>query len=1182
MKTKKLITVLLLVLITSMAYGASLRPAYFGDGVNKGAAGHDVRAYGATGDGVTDDAAAIQAAADAVAVVGGVVFLPPATYAIESGITIAAGVHVEMVGATLLYTGTAEETALTIGEPGVNNRHVSLMGLSVERDTYSDWSNNANIGISIINAVGCDINIALAAGFTIGVKCLGHGKGWVHNNTQLGRILYNKYGLMLSNDTYAGAYGWCNDNRFYGGHFSTYSGQSTTIDCHAVWITSDDGGYTANNSNAFFGMGIELSARTGGAYSYGVLLTHGNSNDFHSLRIEGVDYIYKSENDSARNVFWLIRDIDDDFVEDGDKHSNIIFHRDKVEERPPRAIFLSGPLYKKAAYYDGDTNVNVPNVFLAKNDAVTYSNMDNIDITDEYLQFTTRGVGIFVNTENAKKFLVTRDAVAGNGGRLYVRCYDSDGALLDGSGVTTYLYSRRASTAMSWSVNYGGAYISGVDSDVAVRFEVTSDVKTIGIICTSGTNPLKIRSFAIYELDAARSYAAACFTGYEEIVPGVNIGTTSPTAGKYEVGRLVYNATPSEWAVIGWQCVSRVDSQMRVGAVATDTTMEIDATAGMTAGDIVGVVQDDGTTHWTTVASITDGDTLELTVGLTDDAAIDNDVYTYRFVAFGSVGTPSATQVIDAVGDAILANATTIVLNPDADYVLTSTPTIADGTTGQVLYITCANNEAHTVTIQDQDTLASSHLQLLASTQVVTGKKVLLLQFDGTDWVQLTGLTDADYGDVTISGGVWSVEDDSHSHTGATLSGIDISADTNLAAGSGITLTGDTLSTNIPGGYYREYDDKWQYKGVGAAADRYTLQSPAGLLLDIDGTMYRIVAQTDYVLSAAATWDTQVGTDYTVAANRAGVDFYIYAIQPASGTVPLIEVSDNSSAPDGYTTANSRKVGGFHCLCVAVGTIGGHPLTDFVAGDILPDSVWDYDHRPMASPEGMVYSEAANIWVDIYLASGTGATTASVYGATITDTRNWMDFTDDGAAVKKRLLWDGEFQKIAAGSNEETNIAGGADPGTTGGHSDTVGRRMISNIGVEDGCGVMRQWLQDQSYRYDAGNHTHSVTVTYKASATGSPVYKDQAETNFNGVTGSGADETVNTSSVDPDPAWAHQNLAGAKGSLYRQGTYGDVKLRAGADWNDGTDSGSRARYADGYRWSANAAIGGRFASEPR
>jgi len=101
--------------------------------------------------------------------------------------------------------------------------------------------------------------------------------------------------------------------------------------------------------------------------------------------------------------------------------------------------------------------------------------------------------------------------------------------------------------------------------------------------------------------------------------------------------------------------------------------------------------------------------------------------------------TPSTAQVIDAAGDAILANATMVVLNPDADHTLTSTPTIADGVTGQILILTCANNEAHTVTIQDQDTLGSSNLQLLAATRAITGKTNCTLYFDGTDWVEFGG-----------------------------------------------------------------------------------------------------------------------------------------------------------------------------------------------------------------------------------------------------------------------------------------------------------------------------------------------------------------------------------------------------------------------------------------------------------
>ena len=52
---------------------------------------------------------------------------------------------------------------------------------------------------------------------------------------------------------------------------------------------------------------------------------------------------------------------------------------------------------------------------------------------------------------------------------------------------------------------------------------------------------------------------------------------------------------------------------------------------------------------------------------------------------------------------------------------------------------------------------------------------------------------DDDWGDITVATNVVSVEDDSHAHTGTTLSGIDISADTNLTAGDNLSLTDDDL-----------------------------------------------------------------------------------------------------------------------------------------------------------------------------------------------------------------------------------------------------------------------------------------------------------------------------------------------------------------------------------------------------
>lgn len=314
-------------------------------------------------------------------------------------------------------------------------------------------------------------------------------------------------------------------------------------------------------------------------------------------------------------------------------------------------------------------------------------------------------------------------------------------------------------------------------------------------------------------------------------------------------------------------------------------------------------------------------------------------------------------------------------------------------------------------------------------------------------------------------------------------------------------------------------------KGISNPSDRATLVTPRMRVADFELTLDSVLAAAELSLNSAASWDS-VTPDYTVAANRAGKDFYLFLL-----TTGALVLSANAIAPTGHTPADSINLGGFHCLCASVGTISGHELTDFVAGDILPASVWDLLHRPVSSAAGMVFSASADIWVDIYLQSGSGTSTGSVWGATITSTRDWMSFVDDLAAVKKRLMHDHEFQVVATGSNERTTISGASPPVSTGGHIDTAGRRMISTIGCEDCCGALWQWLITQSYAVDIASFTFS---------------------------------------------W--YPLPNNKGSIYKQeGPYGgDVKLLAGGSWENRTNVGSRCRRSADPRWAASASIGSR------
>lgn len=213
--------------------------------------------------------------------------------------------------------------------------------------------------------------------------------------------------------------------------------------------------------------------------------------------------------------------------------------------------------------------------------------------------------------------------------------------------------------------------------------------------------------------------------------------------------------------------------------------------------------------------------------------------------------------------------------------------------------------------------------------------------------------------------------------------------------------------------------------------------------------------------------------NYANAENRAGKDFYMYALATEDSLTPTFVLSANSTVPIDSTADNSRKIGGFHCLCLSVGTISGHKLSGYETGDILPASVYDLNHRAVSANEGMVYDEDTGIWVDIYLSSYTGTVSEgtlqleSKFGGVIADGAStekfhWYKGMQYLSKVKKDMPSQREFMSFSTGSNQGTNIVGSTDPNTTGGHTDTAGRRMVSDIGCEDCCGVLWQWGRER------------------------------------------------------------------------------------------------------------------------
>lgn len=364
-----------------------------------------------------------------------------------------------------------------------------------------------------------------------------------------------------------------------------------------------------------------------------------------------------------------------------------------------------------------------------------------------------------------------------------------------------------------------------------------------------------------------------------------------------------------------------------------------------------------------------------------------------------------------------------------------------------------------------------------------------------------------------------------------------------LVATNEETSTGtDTKKAVSPAGLHTELI-KYTNKAISKTYYRRTaLPTPAKTKITIAPTTVRI-SNVVYQLETAMTlnlakaeaWDN---VNYVANMSRAGKDFYIYACIPDRGTEPKFILSANSTVPTGYTADNSRKIGGFHCLCASVGTISGHSLSGYITGDILPASVWDLLHRCKGENEGMAYDAYDDVWIGIYLLSYDNGRAVSRFNGVILDGESTpkthgLWFTETLAKQKMRLPYLHEFFNALKGCQEQVNISGSKDWNTTGGHVYTNNVRCISNIGLEDPTGFMWQW--SNNYGMAGGSEW------------GSSTYDSQVD------------------------------------SVNRGGTYGNLWLPlCGGRWDDGSNCGSRSVDGSDVANMCRSTLGARPVSEPR
>ena len=236
---------------------------------------------------------------------------------------------------------------------------------------------------------------------------------------------------------------------------------------------------------------------------------------------------------------------------------------------------------------------------------------------------------------------------------------------------------------------------------------------------------------------------------------------------------------------------------------------------------------------------------------------------------------------------------------------------------------------------------------------------------------------------------------------------------------------------------------------------RLTITKNTFIKLDVESTAQTLwyINPSDLELEAESLLDE--GATF-----QAGKAYNIFLVPNASNTAAELKISLNSTAPAGYTPGDTRRIGGFHTLCVDAGNItwhANHPLSGFIAGDILPQSVWTLYHRPYASPNNCIYIPCGiPFWRTIYDHAGTLATTSFEYGGTVTRNRTFYGNMQDMMHAGYILPTYEQAAISGYGCEPLKVIMGKSEAASTqaGGHINESSHRIISIYGAEDCCGV--------------------------------------------------------------------------------------------------------------------------------
>lgn len=574
--------------------------------------------YGALGDGLTDDLAAIQRAVTYLTtLVSGLglsnvykptLWFPPASgYKISGQLSIPQNINV-IQDAPILYAGAGSEVALVIGvDSATDFTRGGNYVLDVRRNTQSTWASETDVGIKFLGVDSSRIWIKRSQGFTIGVQFQATANfGCYFNHVYVGELRENKFAIDIASSN--SAFG-NNNNQFYGGEYAcTTSG--TGISRYGVRFS----GLNGHNANTFHGPSFELSlttATSGNPSGVAVpfLVEKGSYNKAHDVRMEGCSTTIAVITDTGAISNFFEPNLDQRTaagrtvtISDSSYAQSTIFNSAiRLLKQGSTLVFDSGNLGWVTNVYDGSTTYTVDGLDICASDFSMFVAQTLMAGHDRYLQITSTGRNLvrWIDTSVNKRFIVEFETETGSTTFGYsIKPFDATQTVLADNPTPAHIFGEDASQ-LAWQGAQlsDGTYAVSANAAYTYAYFACDSLTKIVAFVVLGNNGLLLRRVRIFAVDYD------CSTWQVMRARGMNgkyIATAIPTVGSWTRGSRIWRHDATSGGTDGWAVTTAgtLDTAL-VGITATttlnSTQVTVSSAASLEVGKYITIVGVTGT-----------------------------------------------------------------------------------------------------------------------------------------------------------------------------------------------------------------------------------------------------------------------------------------------------------------------------------------------------------------------------------------------------------------------------------------------------------------------------------------------------------------------------------------------------------------------------------------------------------